>query len=58
VGARFFSCGECDVGRLGSVSFYPPFFKPLGLQVGWFARSVKQWLDHCPWLVLQYLLPW
>jgi hypothetical protein len=40
---------ECDVDRLRSVSFYSPFFKP-----GWFTVSVKQLLDHCPWLVLQY----
>jgi hypothetical protein len=53
-GARF-SYGECDADRLGSVSFYSPFFKTsFGLQVGWFVVCVKQWLDHCPWLLLQY----
>jgi hypothetical protein len=25
-----------------------------GLKVGRFSVSVKQWPDHCPWLVLQY----
>jgi hypothetical protein len=28
-GALFFSYGECDVDRLGSVSFYSPFLKPV-----------------------------
>jgi hypothetical protein len=26
-----------------------------GLQLSWFVVCIKQWLDHCPWLVLQYL---
>jgi hypothetical protein len=30
------------------------FFMHFGLQLGGFAVSVKQWLDHCEWLVLQY----
>jgi hypothetical protein len=25
--AHFSSCGECDMGRLGSISFYSPLFK-------------------------------
>jgi hypothetical protein len=37
------SCGEYDVDSLGSV--------------GWITVSVNQWLDHCPWLVLQYSSP-
>jgi hypothetical protein len=28
-GAHFSSCGECDVDRFGSVSFYSPCFKPV-----------------------------
>jgi hypothetical protein len=51
----FSMCGECDVDRLGSVSFHSPFFKTnFGLQVSWFTVSVKQWLGLCPWLLLQY----
>jgi hypothetical protein len=39
-GARFSSCDEFDVDRLGSVSFYSPFFNPI--------------LD-CKWVGLQFL---
>jgi hypothetical protein len=28
-GARLFSCCECDVDRLASVSFHSPFLKPV-----------------------------
>jgi hypothetical protein len=27
--ARFSSCGECDVDKLGFFSFISPFFKPI-----------------------------
>jgi hypothetical protein len=27
-GARFSSCSECDIDRLGFVDFHSPFFKP------------------------------
>jgi hypothetical protein len=41
--------------NLNPLAFILHFFKKsFGLQVGWFAVSVKQWLDHCPWLLLQY----
>jgi hypothetical protein len=40
-GAHFSSCGECDVDRLGSVSFYSPFLNHF-----WFAVSVKQCQVH------------
>jgi hypothetical protein len=29
LGARLFSCSECGVDRLASVSFHSPFFKPV-----------------------------
>jgi hypothetical protein len=53
-GARFSSCGECDVELLGSVSYHSTYLTSFWLQVGWFAVCVKQCLDHCPWLLLQY----
>jgi hypothetical protein len=34
---------------LGSLAFILHF-----LNQYWIAVSVKQWLEHCPWLVLQY----
>jgi hypothetical protein len=53
-GAHFSSCGECDMVRLGSVSFYFSVFNSFGLHIGWFAVFVKHWLDHCTWLMLHY----
>jgi hypothetical protein len=40
-----------DPGGGGGFSIFETSF---GLQVGWFAVSVKQWLDHCLCLLLQY----
>jgi hypothetical protein len=48
-GACFFMCCECDMDRLGSISL-----TSFGLQVGWFAVSVNQSIDHCPWLLMHY----
>jgi hypothetical protein len=25
-----------------------------GLSLCWFVVSMKQWLNHCPWLILKY----
>jgi hypothetical protein len=36
----------------------PLAFTSFRLQLGRLAVSVKQWLDHCPWLVLQYRRQW
>jgi hypothetical protein len=53
--ACFSSYSECYVDCLGFVDFHSQFFKAvLGLQVGRFVVSVKQWLDHYQWLVLHY----
>jgi hypothetical protein len=49
-GALLSSSGERDVEVLGFVSFYSPFLTSSGLRLGWFPVSLKQWLDHCPWL--------
>jgi hypothetical protein len=38
---------------LDPLAFILNFLKQFGLWLGWFAVSVKQSLDHCPWLVLQ-----
>jgi hypothetical protein len=40
--------------RLGFVDFNSSFYTSFRLQVGWFTVSVKKWLAHCPWIVLQY----
>jgi hypothetical protein len=48
---------ECDVHRLDPLVFIIHIVTNLGLQPGRFAVSVKQWLDHCPWLVLQCRRP-
>jgi hypothetical protein len=40
---------------LHSFTFSFHFLTSFGLRVGWFAVFVKQWLDHCRLLVLQYL---
>jgi hypothetical protein len=53
LGASFSLSGECDV-QLVSISFYSSFLTSFLLQLGWFAFSKKQWLDHSPWLILQY----
>jgi hypothetical protein len=46
--AYFSSYDECDVDLLGTDSLYSQFLISFRLQLGWFAVSVKQWLDHCP----------
>jgi hypothetical protein len=38
------------------LAFILHFLNQFGFEVGWFALCVKQWLDPCPWLVLQYRL--
>jgi hypothetical protein len=39
---------------LDPIAFILHFYTNFGLQISWFAVCMKQWLDHCPWLVLQY----
>jgi hypothetical protein len=47
------SCGEYDMGHLEFVSFILLSLTIFILRLGWFAVSVKQWLYHCLWLILQ-----
>jgi hypothetical protein len=56
MGPRFFSCSMNVLFiDLSSLAFNLHFFKKsFGFQIRWFTVSMKQWLDHCPWLVLQY----
>jgi hypothetical protein len=51
--ARSPSYGECDMDRLGFVSFYSPFLNQFWVAARLVYSSVKQLVRHCPWLILQ-----
>jgi hypothetical protein len=40
--------------NLDPLAFILHFLTNCRLQVSWFIVCVKQWLDHCPWQLLQY----